>query len=55
MKFVITITLCLIAFTAFAQPSSPAATPIDGGLCFLLAAGSAYGIKKIRDFRKRNN
>ena len=26
--------------------------PIDGGLTFLLAAGAAYGIKKVRDSRK---
>lgn len=28
--------------------------PIDGGLVFLLAAGAAYGIKKVRDSRKRD-
>ena len=37
---------------ALAQPSAPPATPIDGGLSLLLAAGGAYGIKKIRDARK---
>jgi len=35
-----------------AQPPSPPATPIDGGLGLLLAGGAAYGIKKIRDARK---
>jgi hypothetical protein len=30
----------------------PPATPIDGGLSILLAAGGVYGIKKLRDHRK---
>lgn len=37
---------------AFAQPSAPPATPIDGGLSALLVAGGLYGAKKIRDARK---
>ncbi len=46
----------LIIFAAFipalAQgPGAPPATPIDGGLSLLLAAGGVYGIKKIRDQR----
>jgi hypothetical protein len=28
-------------------------TPIDGGLSILLAAGVAYGVKKMRDQRKK--
>ncbi len=43
--------LFLIAAPAFAQ-GSPPATPIDGGLSLLLAAGGAYGIKKFRDHRR---
>lgn len=31
----------------------PVSTPIDGGLSLLLAAGGAYGIKKIRDSRRK--
>tara|TARA_Y100001949_G_scaffold164517_1_gene159420 strand:+ start:1000 stop:1179 length:180 start_codon:yes stop_codon:yes gene_type:complete len=42
----------LVVLPAMAQPSAPPATPIDGGLSLLLAAGGAYGIKKIRDHRK---
>ncbi|MEQ8239169.1 MAG: hypothetical protein RIA69_08135 [Cyclobacteriaceae bacterium] len=37
---------------ALAQ-AAPPATPIDGGLSLLLAAGGIYGLKKLRD--KRNN
>lgn len=31
----------------------PACVPIDGGLGFLIAAGVGYGIKKVRDSRKK--
>jgi hypothetical protein len=29
-------------------PPPPAPVPIDGGLSFLLAAGAAYGVKRMR-------
>jgi hypothetical protein len=46
------LTLCftLLTIAAFAQ-GAPPATPIDGGLTVLLAAGTLYGVKKIRDSR----
>jgi hypothetical protein len=34
------------------DPLDPAC-PIDGGLSLLLAAGVGYGIKKVRDTRKK--
>mgnify|MGYP000038170067 CR=1 FL=1 len=34
-------------------PADPVDTPIDGGLSILIGTGVAYGIKKIRDERKR--
>ncbi|MEP4531843.1 MAG: hypothetical protein ABJ004_02075 [Cyclobacteriaceae bacterium] len=40
----------MIALPAMAQ-GAPPATPIDGGLSLLLAAGGAYGLKKLRDSR----
>lgn len=45
----------LMAFVVpvMAQGAPPVATPIDGGLSLLLAAGGAYGIKKIRDSRRK--
>ena len=49
---VLLIVLCLVPALRFAQ-GAPPATPIDGGLSLLLAAGGVYGIKKIRDSRKR--
>ncbi len=51
----------LTAFFAVSQGVDPVpppgAIPIDGGVGFLLAAGAAYGAKKIRDFRnaKKNS
>lgn len=34
-------------------PGDPVEAPIDGGLALLAAAGGAYGIKKLRDKKKR--
>lgn len=45
--------MLLFVVPAMAQ-GAPPATPIDGGLSILLAAGGAYGIKKIRDSRKNS-
>lgn len=39
-------------FPVLAQ-GAPPATPIDGGLSILLAAGGIYGLKKLKDSRKR--
>ena len=44
--------MILLTVPAMAQ-GAPPATPIDGGLSLLLAAGGVYGIKKVRDHRKR--
>ena len=56
MNIFIKVTLILFAILmvspAFAQ-GAPPATPIDGGLGLLLAGGAAYGIKKIRDHKRR--
>ena len=50
-----TMVLCLTAGTAFAQvgPGAPPATPIDGGLSALLAAGGIYAVKKLKLFGKK--
>ena len=34
-------------------PSSPTAIPLDGGVSLLLAGGLAYGLKHLRNRRKR--
>ena len=36
-------------------PVTPTNAPIDGGLSLLLAAGAAYGAKKVYDFRSKEN
>lgn len=33
----------------------PPCVPIDGGISLLIAAGAAYGAKKLVDSRKKNN
>ncbi len=54
---VLMIIFCFLPSLVHAQPdpgSDPDATvPIDGGLSFLAAAGVAYGVKKIRENRKK--
>ncbi|MEQ9305148.1 MAG: hypothetical protein RJQ14_14665 [Marinoscillum sp.] len=53
LKIILIAGLLLGAFLANAQ-GAPPATPIDGGLSLLLAAGGAYGLKKIMKVRKEN-
>ena len=56
--------ICIIPHIGFSQilgdPPPPPCTdpddptcPIDGGLSLLLAAGAAYGVKKYRSSRKK--
>tara|TARA_R110001632_G_scaffold10544_8_gene38976 strand:+ start:9654 stop:9827 length:174 start_codon:yes stop_codon:yes gene_type:complete len=54
-KYLLTLTLVLF-FTIITSaqappppPPPPPGLPIDGGIAFLIIAGVAYGIKKIRD------
>ena len=51
IKIILSITTFLFILPLMAQ-SAPPATPIDGGLSILLAAGGAYGLKKLKDSRK---
>lgn len=55
-KIIFAIAALLSVSVLFAQggPGAPPATPIDGGLGLLLAGGAAYGIKKIKESRKRD-
>lgn len=39
----------LITMAQVPPPPPPPGLPIDGGLLFLLIAGVAYGVKKIKD------
>jgi hypothetical protein len=55
-EIIIKITVSFGLVLAFVLPvlaqGAPPATPIDGGLSLLLAAGGAYGLKKVMDKRK---
>jgi hypothetical protein len=53
MKSIITLSLILLACYAYAQPLPPSQNPVplDGGIVALLAAGAAYGAKKLRTER----
>ncbi|WP_345055468.1 PID-CTERM protein-sorting domain-containing protein [Hymenobacter glaciei] len=35
------------------SPSGPTSIPLDGGISLLLAGGVAYGLKQLRNRRKR--
>lgn len=61
-KWILILSVLIIVFSflpslVHAQPDpggDPDATvPIDGGLSFLAAAGVAYGVKKIKEYRKK--
>ncbi len=43
--------IALFTIPAFAGPGPPPATPIDGGLSLLLAAGGAYGVNRLRKMK----
>lgn len=53
--------VCAFSFPAICDdppgfnPSDQQPIPIDGGVLVLLASGAAYGLKKIRDHRVKNN
>lgn len=49
--FTLVIIGLIITVPAFAQ-GAPPATPIDGGLSLLLAAGGAYGLRKMMKRKK---
>jgi hypothetical protein len=53
LPVLLTTAIVMLPFFALAQdPENPDA-PIDGGLSLLLAAGAAYGVKKYRDGKKK--
>jgi len=49
----LTVIAVLFVIPAVAQgPGAPPATPIDGGLSLLLAAGALYGLKRLKNHKK---
>ena len=54
-KFLPTLILSTLVLAAFAQPGNPNnPVPLDGGISLLIAAGAAFGAKKIYDVRKKD-
>lgn len=49
----ILICMALPLLTLAQGPIDPDDAPIDGGLSLLVAAGAAYGVKKYRDGKKK--
>ena len=49
------IVTALPLFAIAQDPGGGPDVPIDGGLSVLLAAGAAYGAKKYRDQKNKNN
>ena len=49
------LTVCFLipVLPLMAQPTPPPSAPVDGGLSLLIAAGAGYGVKKIREKRKK--
>ncbi len=59
-KIILTLFLFFVLGISLAQPPEPPPSnaigaPIDGGLSLLLAAGAAYGAKKVYDFKNKDN
>lgn len=55
---VVVILFCCLPSLVFAQGDPGAdpdtTVPVDGGLSILAAAGVAYSVKKIKEYRKKN-
>jgi hypothetical protein len=54
-KILSTLMLTMLVLVVFAQPGNPNnPVPLDGGISLLIAAGAAFGAKKIYDARKKS-
>jgi hypothetical protein len=57
MKKILTTILLFCSLNAFSQIDDPAdgdgTVPVDGGVSLLLAAGAAYGIRRVQSRRVR--
>lgn len=54
-KYITTLVLLTVVIVAYAQPGNPAnPVPLDGGISLLIAAGAAFGAKKIYDAKKQD-
>lgn len=58
LSTVLVFVFCCLSKSSLAQIGDPGGDvdlPIDGGLSILIAAGIGYGVKKVRDERKKNS
>ena len=62
-RYFLIICLLFFALVGHAQPGTggpapssppPAAVPLDGGASLLLAGGAAYGLRRLRQLRRRS-
>ena len=54
--FILTAAICLsMGVKAQPNPGEDPDAPIDGGVSLLVAAGIGYGIKKVKDNRKKKS
>jgi hypothetical protein len=56
IMYLLVVILVITIFKLHAQPTDPGGdvdAPIDGGLSLLIAGGVGYGVKKIRERRKK--
>ncbi|MFT5640116.1 MAG: hypothetical protein ACI9A7_000211 [Cyclobacteriaceae bacterium] len=51
-KYILSTLMLLSIIAPVLAQGAPPATPIDGGLSLLLAAGGAYGVKKLMNKKK---
>ena len=55
--YLLIVILYLSKYAVYAQPAAPGndpdSAPIDGGLSLLIAGGVGYGVKKLREKRKK--
>ena len=54
LYFVLLLLCIAVPTITQAQIVDPNDVPIDGGLSLLIAAGAAYGVKKYRDGKKKD-
>ena len=60
MKKLLLLIALFCSYSAFADPGDPGGnpdvgTPIDGGVSLLVAGAIGYGVKKVKDARKKKN
>lgn len=55
-KLLILASFVLCSVVTYAQPQPPNnPVPLDGGISLLIAAGAAFGAKKVYDVKKAND